>query len=93
MTFDKVLRGRRIQVLVGLVACGAAAAWMMPGQSASAQGAAVKHRMTRITDTIYRAEPVTAVEGTTPRDDGAVNVRKSGSDEQDIWVRLHRIVS
>lgn len=56
MTFDKVLRGRRIQVLVGLVACGAAAAWMMPGQSASAQGAAVKHRMTRITDTIYRAD-------------------------------------
>ncbi|MFN7983179.1 MAG: MBL fold metallo-hydrolase [Vicinamibacterales bacterium] len=56
MTFDKVLRGRRIQVLVGLVACGAAAAWMMPGQSASAQGAAVRHRMTRITDTIYRAD-------------------------------------
>jgi class 3 adenylate cyclase len=36
------------------------------------------------TDTIFRAEPVDA---------GAVNVRKQGSDEQDIWVRLHRVVS
>ena len=44
------------------------------------------------TDTIYRAEPV-AAPGTAPRHDGAVNVRKSDSDEQDIWVRLHRVVS
>ena len=42
------------------------------------------------TDTIYRAEPVAAA-GVTPREDGAVNVCKP--DEQDIWVRLHRVVS
>jgi class 3 adenylate cyclase len=42
------------------------------------------------TDTIYRAEPVAAGR-LTPRDDGAVNVCKA--DEQDIWVRLHRVVS
>jgi hypothetical protein len=43
------------------------------------------------TDTIYRAEPVDAVRGAEMRDDGAVNVSKPS--EQDIWVRLHRIVS
>lgn len=36
------------------------------------------------TDTLFRAEPI---------GDGPVNVRKDGSDEQDIWVRLHRVVS
>jgi class 3 adenylate cyclase len=46
------------------------------------------------TDTIFRAEPVTALPaGAARRADGAVNVRKPGSDEHDIWVRLHRIVS
>jgi hypothetical protein len=43
------------------------------------------------TDTIYRAEPVDAVRGAELRDDGAINVSKPS--EQDIWVRLHRIVS
>jgi len=36
------------------------------------------------TDTLFRAEPI---------GDAPVNVRKQGSDEQDIWVRLHRVVS
>lgn len=36
------------------------------------------------TDTLFRAEPL---------GDDPVNVRKQGSDERDIWVRLHRIVS
>jgi class 3 adenylate cyclase len=36
------------------------------------------------TDTLFRAEPIDAA---------PVNVRKQGSDEQDIWVRLHRVVS
>ncbi len=44
----------RLGVLGALIVCGSAAAWLVPGQSASAQGAVVRHRMTRITDTIYR---------------------------------------
>jgi class 3 adenylate cyclase len=46
------------------------------------------------TDTIFRADPVSEVAGDAPRRaDGAVNVRKPGSDEQDIWVKLFRVVS
>lgn len=46
------------------------------------------------TETIFRAEPVwpapdLAAAGT----DGRVNLKKRDTGEQDIWVRLHRIVS
>ena len=43
------------------------------------------------TDTIYRGEPVDAVHGAETRDDGAINVRKPS--EQDIWVKLYKVVS
>jgi len=47
-----------------------------------------------VADTIFRAEPVADVPAARERrEDGAVNVRKAASDEHDIWVRLHRIVS
>jgi len=39
-----------------LVVGGGTLAWVGPEQSASAQGAAVRHRMTKITETIYRAD-------------------------------------
>ena len=46
----------RLVVLGALIACGSMMAWFAAGQSASAQGAVVRHRMTKITDTIYRAD-------------------------------------
>ena len=46
----------RLGVLAAMIVCGGTAAWVVPGQPASAQGAAVRHRMTKITDTIYRAD-------------------------------------
>jgi len=49
------VRGR-FTVLGALVIVGGALAWMGPGQGASAQGTPVRHRMTKITDTIYRAD-------------------------------------
>ena len=42
------------------------------------------------TDTIFRAEPVAHAEA---RADGHLNVKKAASAEEDMWVRLHRIVS
>ena len=42
------------------------------------------------TDTIFRAEPV---KQPAAREDGHVNVKKLDSGEQDMWVKLHRIVS
>jgi class 3 adenylate cyclase len=42
------------------------------------------------TDTLYRAEPVAHPMA---RADGHVNVKKHASDEEDMWVKLHRIVS
>ena len=42
------------------------------------------------TDTLFRAEPVAHP---TARDDGHVNVKKHATDEDDMWVKLHRIVS
>ena len=47
--------------------------------------------MIEATDTIFRAEPVDAVRGAETRDDGAINVRKP--NEQDIWVKLYKVVS
>ena len=46
--------------------------------------------MLESTDTLFRAEPVAHPAA---RADGHVNVKKPASDEQDMWVRLHRIVS
>ena len=46
--------------------------------------------MLESTDTLFRAEPVARPDA---RADGHVNVKKEGSDEEDIWVALHRIVS
>jgi glyoxylase-like metal-dependent hydrolase (beta-lactamase superfamily II) len=45
----------RTSVLTGVVIIGALTAWMAPS-STSAQGAGVRHRMTKITETIYRAD-------------------------------------
>jgi class 3 adenylate cyclase len=46
--------------------------------------------MLESTETLFRAEPVAPLGA---RADGHVNVKKESSDEEDIWVRLHRIVS
>ena len=46
----------RAGVLAALVVGGGALAWAGGGQQASAQAGAVRHRMTKITDTIYRAD-------------------------------------
>src|SRR5262245_65390972 len=53
----EMLRRRwiRTAVLASLVMIGALTAWMAPS-STSAQGAGVRHRMTKITETIYRAD-------------------------------------
>jgi glyoxylase-like metal-dependent hydrolase (beta-lactamase superfamily II) len=48
-------RWTRIGLLVSLLTFGALTAWIAPSPTA-AQGAGVRHRMTRITDTIYRAD-------------------------------------
>src|SRR4029450_14032224 len=45
----------RSGVLASLVIAGALTAWIAPS-SPSAQGAGVRHRMTKITETIYRAD-------------------------------------
>ena len=45
----------RSAVLASLVIAGALTAWIAPS-STSAQGAGVRHRMTKITETIYRAD-------------------------------------
>ncbi len=53
----KADKGRvRLGVLAALIAGGGMVVWFVPGQPASAQGATVRHRMTKITDTIYRAD-------------------------------------
>jgi class 3 adenylate cyclase len=44
------------------------------------------------TDTLFRAEPVGPVSGLPHDGDGRINVKKPGSDERDIWVRLYRVV-
>jgi cyclase len=46
----------RLGVLAALVMFGGTAAWLGPGRPASAQVSAVRHRMTKITETIYRAD-------------------------------------
>ena len=57
MMMSTAARGHaRIGALAALVVCGAAVAWVGPTQPASAQGGATRHRMTKITDTIYRAD-------------------------------------
>src|SRR5437762_1893807 len=48
-------RWTRIEVLVGLVVVAAAAASISPS-STIAQGGGPRHRMTKITETIYRAD-------------------------------------
>ena len=48
-------RWTRSGVLAGVVIVGALTAWVAPS-STSAQGAGVRHRMTKITDSIYRAD-------------------------------------
>ncbi len=45
----------RLGVLGALIVCGGLVTWVVPGQPASAQVAAVRHRMPKITDSIYRA--------------------------------------
>src|SRR5262245_16761539 len=45
----------RTGVLTGVVIVGGLTAWMAPSPT-SAQGAGVRHRMTKITETIYRAD-------------------------------------
>lgn len=46
---------RRFAVLVSLLAVGLGAAWLRPATTVTAQGGP-RHRMTKITDTIYRAD-------------------------------------
>jgi glyoxylase-like metal-dependent hydrolase (beta-lactamase superfamily II) len=50
-----VLRWRRAAVFVALVFVASLTAWLGPS-SPAAQGAGVRHRMTKITETIYRAD-------------------------------------
>ncbi len=46
----------RLGVLATLVVFGGAVAWLGQGQQTLAQGRAARHRMTKITETIYRAD-------------------------------------
>ena len=77
---------------------GTGRAGRVADRAAGAPGRDLGHRghrarSSRTTDTIFRAEPIAdAMRGPDARD-GAMNVKKPGSDEQDIWVRLYRIVS
>lgn len=48
--------GLRAGVLAVLVAGGGLATWFAPSPGVSAQGGTARHRMTKITDTIYRAD-------------------------------------
>src|SRR5262245_63361545 len=48
-------RWTRCGVLAALVIGGALTAWIAPS-STNAQGAGIRHRMTKITETIYRAD-------------------------------------
>ena len=46
----------RLSILGAMAVVGAALTWIGPGPDASAQGTAARHRMTKITDAIYRAD-------------------------------------
>jgi cyclase len=50
-----IARSRRIAVFMMITALAVAAAWIQPSQT-SAQGAGPRHRRTKITETIYRAD-------------------------------------
>lgn len=52
----QVRGGIRAGVLCALVAVGGALTWVAAGEQASAQGGTARHRMTKITETIYRAD-------------------------------------
>ena len=54
---SEAIGGRvRLGVLATLVVVGGAMAWVGAGQQALAQAGATRHRMTKITETIYRAD-------------------------------------
>ncbi len=48
--------GGRAGVLGGLVLAGGVAAWLAPSPALEAQGSTPRHRMTRVTESIYRAD-------------------------------------
>jgi cyclase len=57
MSMKGLMKDRaRLAVMSALVILGGSAAWIASGQAASAQAGVVRHRMTKITDTIYRAD-------------------------------------
>jgi glyoxylase-like metal-dependent hydrolase (beta-lactamase superfamily II) len=58
MNLAKITSGTRYLTLAALAATGAGALWLTPQRELSAQNGAtaVRHKMTRITDTIYRAD-------------------------------------
>jgi glyoxylase-like metal-dependent hydrolase (beta-lactamase superfamily II) len=49
-------RDRRVWLVAALAIVGVATAWLAPSGGAAAQGAEVRHRMTKITESIYRAD-------------------------------------
>lgn len=50
-------------------------------------------RLLESTQNLFRAEPVVLDWGERSRPGGEVNVKKPGSDESDIWVKLYRVVA
>lgn len=46
----------RVWLFVAVASCAAGSAWLVDPRGMSAQGAGVRHRMTKITETIYRAD-------------------------------------
>ena len=55
MTTNGERRWKRAWLLVTILAIATMPVWLAPSQTA-AQGAAPRHRMTKITETIYRAD-------------------------------------
>ena len=51
-------KGKRIFAIAVLLCVGGGVAWLQDARGVLAQGAGPRHRMTKITDTIYRADAV-----------------------------------
>lgn len=56
MSTQLTLRHARILTLTGLVAVGLVTLWLTPDQPLRAQTPTVKHKMTKMTETVYRAD-------------------------------------
>lgn len=64
--------------------------WVTPGQIWITEEV---RALLSSTQTLFRTEPVTVATVLPVRADGEVNVKKPGSDEADIWVKLYRVVA